>query len=148
MQLQQVIVFFQPVNACFWCFSYVCILSLHNIQEHKSAETCIKLVLCIQLPVFTLGSYVQVKRSCTECKPFPNKVTVTFIGQEILLFVQYCKLSDSFYCSCMFHNVSWNRKCSQMYVKVVDLQTSSNVCLMCLYIQLKTLTAESFYCIV
>ena len=36
----------------------------------------------------------------------------------------------------------------QSLVKQVDLQASSNVCIMCHYIQLKTLTAESFYWIV
>lgn len=36
----------------------------------------------------------------------------------------------------------------QSLVKQVNLQTSSVICIMCHYIQLKTLTAESFYWIV
>jgi len=44
--------FVQPVNVCFWCFSYVHSLTIHDIQEGKSAGTCIKLVPCIQHPVY------------------------------------------------------------------------------------------------
>jgi hypothetical protein len=62
--------------------------------------------------------------------------------------LQYCKLSDSLYCS--------YRVCYTMYLGMRNAVTCEtgwladifNVCIMCHYIQLKMLTAENFYWIV